>query len=141
MALSKAEAREKIASLSKELGVEAPANLEQIDKLDQLMPLVEELEAKKAAGAQGQDGAKSDAAPPARGVGSPPPPPSEALPPPEKKLVATSYKVAEGKSVQTKRGLIGALEHVWPTDFNGGQADLDHWVSHEYVIKTDHFEQ
>jgi hypothetical protein len=49
--------------------------------------------------------------------------------------------VNEGKSVQTKRGLIGALEHVWPLDFGGGQVDLDHWVANGYVTKTDHVEQ
>jgi hypothetical protein len=136
MALSKAEARDRIVALSKELEIEAPANLDQIDKLDQLMPLVEDLEAKKAAKAP------APPTPPAGPrVGAPPPAPSETAPPPQKKLVATTYKVNEGKSLQTKRGLIGALEHVWPTDFGGGQADLDHWVTHEYVTKTEHFEQ
>lgn len=137
MALSKAEARDKIAALSKELELEPPANLDQIDKLDQLMPLVEELEAKKAA----KSPPPLPGAPGAGRVGSPPPAPSELQQPEPKAVVATTYKVNEGKSVQTKRGLIGALEHLFPADFVGGQADLDHWVANDYVTKTEHLGQ
>lgn len=148
MALSKAETRQAILTLSKELGVEAPANLEQIDKLDLLQPILEALQEKKAeadeaskegqSSGDGADGSSADAA----GVGAPPPPPTIPEPAaPPKKLVATTYVVNEGKVVTTKRGAIGALEHVWPKDFAGGQRDLDHWVAHEFVTKTDHYEQ
>jgi hypothetical protein len=142
MALSKAEARQAIASLAKELGGDAPANLEQIDTLDLLQPSLEGLQAKKAEadgdGAQGagDEGGEGSGA----GIGAPPPPPTDVDPPAPKKKVATSYVVEIGKMVTTKRGTIGALEHVWPTDFAGGQRDLDHWVTHGFVTKTDHFE-
>jgi hypothetical protein len=146
MALSKAETRQAIAALSKELGVDAPANLEQIDKLDLLQPILEALQIRKAdaagdGAADDGDGSTDDGATATGGVGGPPPPPTDVEPPAPKTMkVATTYVVAEGKTVTTKRGVIGALEHVWPADFAGGQKDLDHWVSHESVIKTDHFE-
>lgn len=138
--MSKAEMRQAILALSKELGIEAPANLEQIDKIDLLQPILEALQAKKAEADETDDeaGNGSETAPK---VGSPPPPPTIEEPAPPKKVVATTYVVNEGKMVTTKRGPIGALEHVWPKDFAGGQKDLDHWVAHEYVTKTDHYEQ
>lgn len=146
MALNKAETRTAIVALSKEIGEEVPANLEQLDKLELLTPILESLQAKKAALTPAGAPIKSgDVAPSAEtngvGVGSPPPPPSELEPPAPKKVVATTYLVNEGKMVTTKRGPIGAFEHVWPTDFSGGQKDMDHWVTHEYVTKTEHFEQ
>jgi hypothetical protein len=74
MALSKAEARDKIVALSKELDIAAPDNLDQIDKLDQLMPLVEELEAKKAAKSPPPPAPPAPSASGPR-VGGPPPAP------------------------------------------------------------------
>jgi hypothetical protein len=146
MALSKAETRSEILRLAKELDVEAPANLEQIDKLDLLLPILEGLQAKKADADEASGAGTGDGATGAGGaaaeVGGPPPPPTlPELPAAPKKLVATTYVVNEGKMVTTKRGPIGALEHVWPKDFAGGQRDLDHWVAHGFVTKTDHFEQ
>jgi hypothetical protein len=144
MALSKAETRAAIATLSKDLGVEPPANLEQLDKLETLTPLLEALQA-QAAGKKSDDpivsgvAASSGVTTETPGIGAPPPPPSEIEPAAPKKVVATTYVVNEGKMVTTKRGTIGALEHVWPDDFGGGQRDLDHWVTHSYVTKTDHF--
>lgn len=145
MALSKAETREAIASLAKELGEEVPANLAQLDKLELLTPILEALQQKKAdlkdddeaGGEDNKDGLTSNA-----GVGAPPPPPTLPEPPAAPtKHVATTYVVAEGKKVTTKRGDIGALEHVWPRDFAGGQKDLDHWVAHGFVTETKHYEQ
>jgi hypothetical protein len=145
MALSKAETRDAIATLAKELGEEVPANLAQLDKLELLTPILEALQQKKAdlkvdddaGGDVDKDGINSTA-----GVGGPPPPPTlPELPATPTKLVATTYVVALGKQVTTKRGAIGALETVWPKDFAGGQKDLDHWVAHGFVDKTEHFEQ
>lgn len=145
MALSKAETRDAIASLAKELGEEVPANLAQLDKLDLLTPILEALQQKKAdlkgddeaGGDVDKDGINSNA-----GVGAPPPPPTLPEPPAAPtKLVAITYEVALGKQVTTKRGDIGALETVWPKDFAGGQKDLDHWVAHGFVIETKHYEQ
>lgn len=134
---SKVEVRASIVALSKELNLEVPAGLEQVDKIVDLESMLKELEDKKAAFAP-----KTEPTPEAAGgIGGPPPPPSELEPPAPKKVVATTYVVAEGKKVTTKRGEIGALETVWPKDFDGGQRDLDHWVTHSYVTKTDHFEQ
>jgi hypothetical protein len=142
MALSKAETRTAIVNLSKELDVEVPANLEQMDKLELLTPILEALQAQKVDLKNDEDGAGGDEASDKPGVGGPPPAPTLPDPPaPKGKVVATTYVVAEGKMVTTKRGNIGALEHVWPKDFAGGQKDLDHWVTHGHVIKTDHSEQ
>lgn len=139
--MSKAEMRQAILALSKELGVEAPANLEQIDKVDLLQPILDALQQQKLAAATTDDDGANDSTgsgPTGPGVGAPPPPPTLEEIPEEKPVIATTYVVAEGKSVTTKRGAIGALEHVWPNDFSGGQKDLDHWVAHGFVTKTDH---
>lgn len=148
MALSKAETRDAIASLAKELGEEVPANLAQLDKLELLTPILEGLQQKKAdlkvdaSESDGDDEAGKDGVNSNPGVGAPPPEPTLPEPPAAPtKLVAVTYVVAEGKQVTTKRGAIGALEHVWPKDFAGGQKDLDHWVAHGFVTKTQHFEQ
>jgi hypothetical protein len=138
---SKVETRASIVSLSKELNLEVPADLEQIDKLVDLESMLKSLEDKKAALAPLATGTTPAVGSEVGGIGAPPPPPSELEPPAPKKVVATTYLVNEGKSVTTKRGVIGALEHVWPKDFDGGQRDLDHWVTHSYVTKTDHYEQ
>lgn len=143
---SKVETRASIVSLSKELNLEVPADLEQIDKLVDLEALLKSLEDKKAALAPpiitpavtkvaGADGASEE------GAGGPPPPPSFGKPDDPKKVVATTYVINEGKSLQTLRGHIGALEHVWPNDFKGGHEDLDHWVVNGFVTKTEHYEQ
>jgi hypothetical protein len=148
---SKAETRLAIIALARELGEEPPANLEQIDKLDQLVPILEALQARKPGGpppppAPDPNVAPSADAPPAAvgatntdGAGAPPPPLTPPAAPTERKVVATTYAVKEGKSVTTKRGEIGALQPVWPQDFRGAQADLDHWVANGYVEKTEHF--
>lgn len=139
---SKSEMRQEILALSKELGVEAPANLEQIDKVDLLAPILEALQGQKASAASRDEENDDDdsASDVVAHIGAPPPPPTLPDPPAEKKLVAVTYVVSEGKQVTTKRGAIGALEHVWPKDFGGGQSDLDHWVTHGFVTKTEHFE-
>lgn len=147
---SKAETRAAIVALSSELGKEPPAGLEQIDKMDQLEPLLKALEAEKASKAStppaptppappAGDGTGGDGVTELSDVGGPPPPPTLEDPEGPKQLVATTYVVNEGRMVTTKRGAIGALEHVWPTDFRGGQKDLDHWVAHGFVTKTDHY--
>jgi hypothetical protein len=131
---SKVENRATIIALSAELGIAPPENLEQIDKQVDLETIIADLEKKNAE--KSGSGASTGA-----GAGGPPPPPSHAEPPPPKKVVATTYQVGLGKSVTTKRGQIGALEPVWPSDFRGGQADLDHWVDNGFVTKVDHFKQ
>lgn len=137
---SKSETRAAIINLSKELGKELPAGLDQIDKLDQLQPLLDALEAEKLGRANssvGDDGVTSSIVAGA-GVGGPPPAPTETEQQEELPIIATTYAVNEGKQVTTKRGAIGALEQLWPSDFAGGQKDLDHWVSNGFVTKTDH---
>jgi hypothetical protein len=139
---SKAETRATILSLAKELDVTVP-DVEQIDKLEPLEALLKELQDKKAA-LSPQVGTSIAAVPTAAAtpaVGAPPPAPTLAKLPEKRKVVATTYVVAEGKSVTTLRDEIGALEHIWPSDFGGGQKDLDHWVANGFVTKTDHFEQ
>ncbi len=138
---SKVDTRASIVALSKELNVEVPADLEQIDKLVDLEAMLKVLEDKKAALSPAV-GTTPTAAGSGDAPGAPPPPPSFGVPEEAKKnVVAVTYVVKEGKSLQTRRGHIGALEHLWPEDFNGGQADLDHWVANDFVTKTEHFEQ
>lgn len=145
---SKVENRATIVALSAQLGIAAPENLEQIDKQVDLEALIADLEKKLAekAGASGAGGADSEATtvvtpPDLSGAGAPPPPFTPTEPESPKKVVATTYAVKLGKVVTTKRGDIGALEPVWPTDFGGGQEHLDHWVAQGYVTKTEHYEQ
>ncbi len=54
----------------------------------------------------------------------------------EKPVFRYPYVVAEGKSIVTKRGLIGAFGRVKAEDFANGQQDLDALVASGAVVKS-----
>lgn len=45
------------------------------------------------------------------------------------------YSVAEGRTIRCARGTLGAFDRVKPTDFAGGQRELDELVKSGHVIK------
>lgn len=135
-------------ALSRELGLEVPRT--QGLGNTSLTELVAGLRERRDSKAAAQGGASRPSAAPA---GAPPPPaakqprppvngaddgttggpPQKAAPKPAK--TRFPYAVAPGKSLTTRRGVLGPGAEIRPADVADGEKQLEHLVGRGYVVK------
>ncbi len=151
---SNRELREGIESLSLDLGLSLPDGLQGMNN-PRLVETLEALQARKAGGSPppaagaGQETLPlaSDPLPDANGPapGVTPAPPSQSVAPPPvgavpvapAALVGKLHHVAEGKSVTTLKGQLGAFQRIKAHDLPRGSEELEQLVNAGFVTRSD----
>lgn len=160
---SNRELREGIESLSIELGLSLPDGLQGMNN-PRLVETLEALQVRKAGGSLppadgagqeplplGNAGAPAGDPPPPDSTSTPPdasepPPVPPAAPPPPAAKTAPKVQeaeapkrchVAEGKSVTTLKGQLGAFQSIRAIDLPGGAEQLEQLVKDGFVTRSD----